>query len=216
MGESNDRLRQARINAGFESAAAAAKRYGWTVSTYSSHENGQTPVPVEAAMEYGPRFRVSPAWILTGEGHAKSQTIVSVHGRVGTGAEIRPDEEQVPPEGLEEIETAFPLPEDAIAFRIEGDSQWPRYDEGDVVIVRTRGNEPESLIGAEAVIKTSTGQRYLKRIRAGNRKNLFDLESHNAPPIKGVRIAWCAEVHAVIRAGQWRKLNGAPARKRAS
>ena len=67
MGVSNGRLKEARTKAGFKSARSAALRYGWNPSTYASHENGQTPVPVGAAEEYGPKFGVTAGWILTGE-----------------------------------------------------------------------------------------------------------------------------------------------------
>jgi len=52
MNDSNDRLRQARGRAGFTSARSAALRFGWTPSTYASHENGQTPVPAGEAPKY--------------------------------------------------------------------------------------------------------------------------------------------------------------------
>lgn len=68
MGESNDRLKAARERAGFDSARQAAIRFGWTISTYASHENGQTPVPQKAAEKYAAKFKVSAGWILTGEG----------------------------------------------------------------------------------------------------------------------------------------------------
>lgn len=68
MGESNDRLRAARKAAGFKAARRAALKFNWTPSTYSSHENGQTPVPVDAAFEYGKAFKTSPIWILHGIG----------------------------------------------------------------------------------------------------------------------------------------------------
>jgi phage repressor protein C with HTH and peptisase S24 domain len=67
MNESNQRLRAARERAGFKSARAAAIRHGWNPSTYSSHENGQTTVPVKAAETYAKAFKVSHGWILTGE-----------------------------------------------------------------------------------------------------------------------------------------------------
>lgn len=70
---SNERLRKAREAAGFPSARKAALRYGWNVSTYGSHENGQTPVPPKAATEYARAFRCSAGWILTGEGPAPEQ-----------------------------------------------------------------------------------------------------------------------------------------------
>lgn len=64
MDETNTRLRQARINAGFKSARAAALRHSWTPSTYASHENGQTPVPREAAKSYAKAFKVELPWLL--------------------------------------------------------------------------------------------------------------------------------------------------------
>lgn len=68
MDESNTRLRQARIKAGFRSARAAALRHNWVVSTYASHENGQTPVPKETADQYAKAFKVSRAWLLAVDG----------------------------------------------------------------------------------------------------------------------------------------------------
>lgn len=65
MSETGDRLRQARRRAGFKSARAAAMKFGWSPSTYASHENGQTdPVPSDAAFEYARAFKASPLWIL--------------------------------------------------------------------------------------------------------------------------------------------------------
>lgn len=96
MGESNDRLRQARGAAHFDSASAAAERFGWVKSTYLSHENGQTPVPVRAADKYAQAFRVSAAWILTGEGRGplppealQPPTPSSVEMTVAPGERIR-------------------------------------------------------------------------------------------------------------------------------
>lgn len=68
MKTSGDRLRAARIKAKFKSASAAARRYGWVASTYSSHENGQTEVPTEDAIKYAKAFKVSAAWILLAAG----------------------------------------------------------------------------------------------------------------------------------------------------
>lgn len=56
------------MGAGFASARSAALKFHWTPSTYSSHENGQTDVPPRAAAKYAKAFKVSRAWILTGEG----------------------------------------------------------------------------------------------------------------------------------------------------
>lgn len=68
MNEMSDRLRHARLHAGFNSARSAAARFGWKTSTYSAHENGQNGFNAEAAADYGKAFKCSPAWLLTGEG----------------------------------------------------------------------------------------------------------------------------------------------------
>jgi hypothetical protein len=64
-----DRLKQAREKAGFPSARAAALKHGWPVSTYASHENGQTPeIPHAAARKYAKAFKVTAAWLTHAEG----------------------------------------------------------------------------------------------------------------------------------------------------
>lgn len=62
-----ERLRQARQNAGFESAAEAARRHGWSVPTYSGHENGSRGFTADTAQDYARAFRVSPSWLLYGQ-----------------------------------------------------------------------------------------------------------------------------------------------------
>lgn len=64
-----DRLKQAREKAGFPSARAAAIKHHWSISTYASHENGQTPeIPHEAARKYAKAFKVTAAWLTHAEG----------------------------------------------------------------------------------------------------------------------------------------------------
>ena len=62
----NDRLRLARKKAGFDSASQAAKRFGWAVSTYIAHENGQNLYDADAAEIYAKAFNVGAEWLLLG------------------------------------------------------------------------------------------------------------------------------------------------------
>lgn len=68
MEEMADRLRAAREAAGYERAADAVHAFGWKPSTYFAHENGQNGFKKAAAQKYAQAFRVSAAWLLTGEG----------------------------------------------------------------------------------------------------------------------------------------------------
>src|SRR6201995_974463 len=56
---------------------------------------------------------------------------VPIMGRVGAGAVIEPYE-QVPQEGLGEVELPFSIGEETIAFEVAGDSMLPKYENGDI------------------------------------------------------------------------------------
>jgi hypothetical protein len=163
-------------------------------------------ITTETLIALAPVLKTSAAWLLEGIGDPAQGNLVRVVGRIGAGAEIQPEFEQIPPEGLYEIEVPFPIPEDAIAFQVEGDSMWPRYDSGDVIICWRQGTNAEEVVGWEAAVRTADGKRYLKRIQRGAVNGTFDLESHNAAPIRGARIEWAAEIKGVVRSGQWRRM----------
>lgn len=67
MTEMGDRLRKARMKAGYKSAAKAAAALGMPISTYSAHENGQNGFSAEWAQKYARRFGVTAAWLLVDE-----------------------------------------------------------------------------------------------------------------------------------------------------
>ncbi|HVI30435.1 XRE family transcriptional regulator [Hansschlegelia sp.] len=71
------RLIHARELAGFSTAAEAIKRFGWRQSTYMAHENGQNGIRPEPATKYAKAYRVSAAWLLTGEGKPRRSPVDS-------------------------------------------------------------------------------------------------------------------------------------------
>lgn len=191
MGDSNDRLREARIKAGFKSARSAAIRFGWTPSTYSSHENAQTPLPVEAAKRYAKAFKVSQAWLLTGEGEHRPPRTAELAGQVGAGAEIEPL-----PDGtaIDHVEVPPGAPANVEAVVVRGNSMYPRYFEGEHLFYRKSQSPPADLIGRECVVKLADGRMLVKIIRRGSRRHLFNLESWNAPVLEDQKIDWAAPV----------------------
>lgn len=205
--EMGDRLRQARIEAGFSSAMGAAKRFGWSPSTYAAHENGQNRFDEKAARKYADAFKTSAAWLLTGEGDAQAGHSVPIMGYIGAGAEIQPEFEQVPPEGLDTVELPFPVPDDMIGLEVRGDSMLPAYSDGDVVVVyRDQRYDPATYIGEEAAVRTHDGRRFLKRLAPGPEPYTFTLESFNARPIIGARVAWVGEIWVTVKRGQIRRI----------
>src|SRR3979411_2669068 len=132
---------------------------------------------------------------------------VPIMGRVGAGAIIEPEHEQVPPEGLGEVELPFPISEETIAFEVSGDSILPKYENGDIIVVYRDQRHPlASFYGEEAAVRLKTGERYLKTVERGKSATLVNLTSFNAKPISGVRLEWIGEICVTLPRGQIERL----------
>src|SRR6202045_3193430 len=132
---------------------------------------------------------------------------VPIMGRVGAGAAIEPENEQVPPEGLGEVELPFPIAEEIIAFEVAGDSMLPKYENGDIIVVyRDQRHPVSSFYGEEAAVRLKSGERYLKTIERGKSATMVNLTSFNAKPINGVKLEWIGEICMTLPRGQIERL----------
>lgn len=188
-----DRLRDAREAAGFETAADAARRYGWPETTYRHHENGTRGFRLPSAKIYARAFRVAPEWLLFGKGGAE-RSGVPVVGYIGAGAEIYPIDQGG---SLDEVEAPPGVGPEAVAVIVRGDSMWPRYTDGDTIIY-DQHLPAEKADRRECVIALPDGRKYVKMVRR-QPDGLWTLESHNAPPIHDAELLWAAPIRWIIR-----------------
>lgn len=206
MQDAHERLQSARRAAGYADATAAARAFGWNENSYRSHENGQRGLRRDSAEKYARAFRVSPAWLLTGEGIMLRKNVMPVWGHVGLGEEVTlvDGQDDAP---LEQIELPFGFAlENCGALIAKGDSQYPRVKNGEVVIYQRTDRPPADLVGRECVVKLIDGRVLLKTIRRGVSNGLFDLESHSRPLQESVKLDWVAELIAIIPHGKWKFL----------
>lgn len=133
------------------------------------------------------------------------QTPIRIMGRVGAGGSIDPEFEQVPADGLAQVQLPFAVPDGISGLEVVGDSMLPAYRSGDVILVWDEQKRPtRDFIGEEAAVLSETGFRALKEIQRGRTPAVFNLYSHNARLIEDVSIAWIGEIYLVVKARQVR------------
>jgi phage repressor protein C with HTH and peptisase S24 domain len=190
----HDRLKRARKDAGYDTAAAAVRTFGFNENTYGANERGTAPYGREAAVRYARAFRVSVEWLLTGKGAMRpNRKEVRVVGIVGAGAAILPVDEG----GFDPVTPPYGVPDDALAFVVRGDSQWPMYEDGTAVIA-VRVDDVREVVGRRAIVTLSDQRRLLKTVQNGSRSGCYTLTSHNAPPLHDVEIVEAARVFGTV------------------
>lgn len=198
MTDIHDRLKWAREQAGFATAADAADAMGVPRPTYSAHENGSRGFKRDSAQAYAKKFKISLDWLLTERGSPKSNWQTKALGYVGAGAEVRPIDDHAQGAGLEEVDVPPGVPINAALVIVKGDSMYPRYFDGEMLFYVKEDRDPGELVGRECVVSLKDGRMFVKMLRSGSRQKRFDLESWNAPVIENAHVEWAAPVIARV------------------
>lgn len=139
MATAGERLKQARVKAGYSSAAQAAEAMGANAATYAQHENGLRGYPASKAERYGRFFRVAPEWLLYGRQKDEADTValgprLFVKGEVAAGVwkeawEFEADEWEV---FTGRADVGAPL-QKRFGLRVSGESMNEIYPIGSIV-----------------------------------------------------------------------------------
>ncbi|MCA3738688.1 MAG: S24/S26 family peptidase [Phenylobacterium sp.] len=205
------RLRQARLAAGFETAAAAAEAHGWNRNTYASNENGNAPYSWRRSRDYAAAFGVRPEWLYDAQGPATGLAAggggpAPIIGRVGAdpGGEVLLAGGQAPPEFA-------PLPpggtERAVALRVSGHSMRGLADDGALIYFEDQRTPPSpDMLGQVVVVELDTGEVLVKRLLRGASPGRYDLESVAGPTRRDARLRWAAHITAIVPPWQARRI----------
>lgn len=180
------RLRQARLMRGFKSAKAAAERFGFNYTTYSQHERGVAGI-TRAAAQYARSYKVSEAWLLTGEGSPEDQRVVPIRGLAGAG----PDGSVLFATGdgnFGEVSAPIDAPLSTEALEVRGDSMYGVANDGWIIFYEDKEVPQEHHMGELCVCWLEDDRVLVKIPLPGSQAGLFHLESANAPTMRDVPV----------------------------
>lgn len=203
MEEPHDRLRRAREAAGIPTPTEAAKRFGWPISTYLSHENGHRGFKPPSAEKYARRLGVGPEYLLFGkkapverEAAQAERPTVPLVGHVAAGAEAyfyTGDQGE-----LDRVPAPDGYTESTVAVEIRGDSLGSFFDHWLVFYDDVRRPVTQDLVGKPCVVGLADGRVLIKKIQRSRTRGLFHLLSNVEPPILDVSIEWAARIKNMV------------------
>jgi len=166
MWEQGQRLADARKQAGYKTAAAAARALKIKVATYQHHENARRIISAHWAGVYAQAFGTTPQHILFGT-ELRSATQVRIVGLINNLGIVQP------------VDTGETVPSplgdgNLVGMRVVGDELWPVYQPGDVAfydpVELRRPMNFRIMRGKECVVVLPSGLmavRYVKEIDDG-------------------------------------------------
>lgn len=194
----SDRLRKARIRAGFPTAADFARHHHLEETTYRSTENGTRGLTVAKAILYAKLLGhgTTRAWLLVGE-QPESPVMIGLIGYIGAGESIYPFDD-------EQAFDQLPAPPGMLGGKaaiVRGASMLPVYRDGDILYFDAEAKAHADAIGRDCMVQIVDGPRQIKRVLRGGKRNTFRLFSYAThSESDDVKLEWAAPVLWVQRA----------------
>lgn len=127
--------------------------------------------------------------------------MVPIVGYVSGGESFVPSGDLEEAAEIEHIMLSIPEGEQ-IAVRVRGDSMRPVYRNGDVIVGSRRDRRNlAAIVGHDCIIKTASGEGYVKVVHRGTAKGRFTLRSYNPAytDIENVELEWAAPITHIVR-----------------
>lgn len=189
----SERLKWAREQHGkYKTPTDAARAFGFKISTYLGHENGDRNPSRATAKRYGRAYRVRWEWLLEGEGAPTMGTSARIVARISDNALLIfypsdqiADTAELPPGGTSST----------VAIAVSGISMRGIADEGWLIYFDDERRPPSrELVGKLCVLETDSGEVMVRTLQPGRKKARYDLEAPNAATLRDRRVKWAARV----------------------
>lgn len=171
---------------------------GIPAHTYAQYENGTRGFSRHAD-RFARFFRVDLTWLITGKGDMVTPKVrpeIPIMGVVGAGSVILPIDDDISAAGAGDVD----LPQDGTiaGLIIKGDSGYPRYQDGELLLFYTQPISIEEALNHNVIAQTLDGRRVVKMLRHGTKANHYTLESFNAPPERNVQLLAAYRLYGII------------------
>lgn len=210
--EMAQRLKQARIAAGYKTGSEFSKRNGLAETTYHHHENGRRQISNENAKVYAKLLQVSIGHLLYGD-ELHTVTRVPIVGRIVKEGYVRMLEmselDDEPSEAgrfqksprFEPKTVAIPNSDTIKGLLVIGQDMFPAMRHHDTVLYEPltpiKTLTPD-LHGVECVVRTADG-RLLIRMISIQADGLATLFGWSVPPIFNVKVVAVAKIVGIMR-----------------
>lgn len=165
---------------------------------HSILKQGRTP-SIESFLKVAAAYGVEPGWLLLGD--ERFQIQFPVIGRAVEGESWQPvGGARMDKATFEPGADAF----DMVVCEVIGDANAPAYRDRDVLYCSRHAgpNLHNFILGRDCLVKTKTGECYIKHVLDGERPGSFTLRSINNPVAKGLRnvaLEWAAPIKWIRR-----------------
>lgn len=204
MKKMGERLRSARVAAGFVSAEKFARTHKMSLPTYRSHENGNRNFTYTTARMYARLLGCTAQWLIGGEGVPGEQTEIPIIGYVESGGTVRllediKEEEKI---DLKEIFKKKSLP----VLLLAGCTALPvikamaiTVEPGWSIQLEDRISKGfDQLIDLPCIVQITNGELFLCKVLRGYAKGKYNLMRYDSSFIADADIQWAAKIHAII------------------
>lgn len=163
-------------------------RFGFSYSTYSQHERGMVGI-TRAAKDYARAYRVSEAWLLTGEGTPEETRYAPIRGLAGAG----PDGTVLFATGdgnFGEVQAPIDSAPTVEALEVRGSSMYGIANDGWLIFYEDKEVPSDEHMGELCVCWLEDDRVLIKIPQPGSQPGLFHLESANAPTMRDVPVRY--------------------------